>query len=782
MALVNGTNYDHIDLQAAAGGDVTRHKLQDTEGRAMLAPTEASSTASAAHLTGSYFILNGVLYQATADIASGGGIVTSGAGQNCEAVTGGLGGDVSELKRVLAPMAVGGMPGQVMTKNSLADGDEGWRTLFIDSNLSQWLYAQDKYINNSYELAELSGYNTYKIPVDPLDFVIVSWTGDDPLGTLNAQYRYTMEYSDGMRRDLGNESFRKNGKNEIFIIPNNAVALYLAFKETNTGNGFSIVKNSPRTYSPDLNYFDHFAMPVNHYTFAAVPLYFDRSNNYVLKDWQSSSYSVWWIKVKAGDTVAFTSLDSTIGLCGLYRDASGNGGVITELSHTFASDAVLNVIEKADTPNTVTIIPNAVKLRIDSGNVMGLETEIDEKLNPLDAQVDGLDARMDSIENTLYGTDVTYTSGDTSGYYKYNSSTDSISPASSSSFTCKKIPVADWMKSVAFTIKSVAGISGATTVFCAFTDASDEFISRAAVAVGTYNLLIPDNAGYIYLGFFGSTYVDEYTIEADSVVMMSDAEKWNIINLDTQVSSLDTQVSSLDTQVSSLDTQVSGLSAQVDSIETSLNGYDQKTAVAFGTSLTYRAQTTGGYLQYLPGLSGMTFDNQGIGSATILGDGGNLDILARIKAYSGYSEKNVCLLEGFVNDWYQNKTLGTWKDTAETTVCGCVRSALNYILSQNANLTVFLILDPYGRNYNNVNCSSSAVNGSGLTQFEYYEEIAKVAESLGIPVIKEYAESQISENTPQYFLDNIHPNAIGAQQSANYIWSKMKNYKPNAVA
>ena len=207
--------------------------------------------------------------------------------------------------------------------------------------------------------------------------------------------------------------------------------------------------------------------------------------------------------------------------------------------------------------------------------------------------------------------------------------------------------------------------------------------------------------------------------------------------------------------------------------------FDGLTGVAFGTSLTYRAQTTGGYLQYLPGLSGITFDNQGIGSSTIKGDGGGLDMLARIKSYSGYSGKKICLLEGFVNDWYGNNTLGTWKDTGETTVCGCVRSALNYMLSQNANLTVFLILDPYGRNYSSVDCSTTAVNGAGLTQFEYYEEIAKVAESLGIPVIKEYAGSQISENTPQYLLDNIHPNTLGAKQSANFIWSRMKQYYPN---
>ena len=40
MALVNGTNYDHIDLQAAAGGDTTRHMLQDTQARAQISDLE----------------------------------------------------------------------------------------------------------------------------------------------------------------------------------------------------------------------------------------------------------------------------------------------------------------------------------------------------------------------------------------------------------------------------------------------------------------------------------------------------------------------------------------------------------------------------------------------------------------------------------------------------------------------------------------------------------------------------------------------------------------------
>ena len=363
-----------------------------------------------------------------------------------------------------------------------------------------------------------------------------------------------------------------------------------------------------------------------------------------------------------------------------------------------------------------------------------VDTELStSSTNPVQNKV--ITAKINSIEDKFNATDIIYSTGDTSGYYKVSSG--AIAHSSSSTFTCQIVEVTDAMMSVSFEIKSVSGISG-NIIYCGFADANHGFISKVDVAVGRYNLDIPSTAKYIYLSFFGATYNSNYTVRINGIITKKDVDKLGLVN-----------------------------------------GFDGLSAVAFGTSLTYRAQTTGGYLQYLPDMSGMTIDNQGVGSSTILGNGGNLDMLAKIKAYTGYSDKQVCLLEGFINDWYGNYTLGTYTDTAETTVCGCVRSAINYMLSQNANLTIFLILDPYGRNYNSVDCSSSAVNGSGLTQYSFYEEVAMVGESLGIPVIKMYAESQISQNTPQYLLDNIHPNAAGAKQSANFIWSKIKQYYPN---
>ena len=102
MAIVNGANYDHSDIQSVVGGDTVRHMYQDTAGRAMLAPTEASSTASMAHVPGTdseYFVYNNKIYQATSPIAQGGTIVTSGSGANCKEAP--VGASLSELKSAL---------------------------------------------------------------------------------------------------------------------------------------------------------------------------------------------------------------------------------------------------------------------------------------------------------------------------------------------------------------------------------------------------------------------------------------------------------------------------------------------------------------------------------------------------------------------------------------------------------------------------------------------------------------------------------------------------------
>ena len=209
--------------------------------------------------------------------------------------------------------------------------------------------------------------------------------------------------------------------------------------------------------------------------------------------------------------------------------------------------------------------------------------------------------------------------------------------------------------------------------------------------------------------------------------------------------------------------------------------YVNKKGVAFGTSLSYRAISSYGYLDYLPALCGAEIDNQGLGSSTILPHTSTTNMLANIKAYDDFADKDFCLFEGFVNDWYYNASsdlLGTFKDDDETTVCGCIRSAINYIRTQKPYITMIAILDHVGQN-SGIDCSSTAENSGGLTQCEYYDTIAKVFDSLSIPVIPLYKMSQMNEYTPNYFVDNIHPSDLGAEHTAREIWYRMKDIPLN---
>lgn len=69
-----------------------------------IATTEASSTASAAHAKGSYLIYDGKLYQATADIAIGDTLATTGTGANIAQAPGGAMGEVASLKSATAAL------------------------------------------------------------------------------------------------------------------------------------------------------------------------------------------------------------------------------------------------------------------------------------------------------------------------------------------------------------------------------------------------------------------------------------------------------------------------------------------------------------------------------------------------------------------------------------------------------------------------------------------------------------------------------------------------------
>jgi len=678
-----------------------------------VAPTFDTSTA---YTAGQYMWYDGNLYRFTTDHAAGS---WNAAQVELAVVANDLAGDVSDLKSQI---------------NRLAGT--------IGSNaLEQYLYKKDTYFNASLVETKLTGYNTYKIPVDKIVFIFEKWTGEtSPVYNLGSTtYHYVCENSNGVvSRSLSGADWKisQSYKHIVFIIPNDCKYLYLTIY-ANVVPDISLLADYPYQGFTENDFNRNFVWTINDAT--AIHTHAYRSTNTI--EFLNGEYA-YWLPVKKGDQVKLATnsisgfsfvaefIDKTTGSVTRYGP-----GYETSLEPTFNNNGILIIMEDDTHSGNATFYPVSRFDTYDKQN---------ESIKSLEQDVEALERNVEVIENKLDAEPVNYTTGTVSGRYCKliaNSDTE-LEIKAGTNFSYSKIDVEEWMYEVDFSVLSVTGIAVSTSIFCGFADEDNLLISRNPVVVGQYRMPIPSNAKYIYLNFFGSAFCEGYAIKSDPFAKNS---------------------------------QIEQLQAEIDNLDA--NPFDGLSGVAFGTSLTYRAQTTGGYLQYLTDMIGITFDNQGIGSSYIYGN-----MLTAIKGYTGYAGKRVCLLEGFVNDWYYNKTLGTWRDTTETSVCGCVRSALNYMLSKNANLTIFLILDPYGRNYSNIDCSTTAINGAGLTQYEYYEEIAKVAESLGIPVIKEYAESQISENTPQYLVDNIHPTALGAKQSANCIWSVMRGHIPNAIS
>ena len=93
---------------------------------AAIASTQASTTASKKILEGEYFFLSGTLYIATAEIASGGTIVTSGSGANCK--TAKVADDVSNLKSAIDSTedhAIAAFPQETLENQRIASFTDG---------------------------------------------------------------------------------------------------------------------------------------------------------------------------------------------------------------------------------------------------------------------------------------------------------------------------------------------------------------------------------------------------------------------------------------------------------------------------------------------------------------------------------------------------------------------------------------------------------------------------------------------------------------------------------
>lgn len=222
------------------------------------------------------------------------------------------------------------------------------------------------------------------------------------------------------------------------------------------------------------------------------------------------------------------------------------------------------------------------------------------------------------------------------------------------------------------------------------------------------------------------------------------------------------------------------LQKQIDEInENTANPYLGMSCVAFGTSLTYRDL---GYRPYLATDLGIIIDNQGVGSAFWLTwQQDNSNILYNVQNYTGFADKDLCIIEGCTNDFGGNRALGTYKDTGTDTVCGCLYNMISHVYTENPDIQIFVILDHFGRVYGSSDSSPAKVNTEGKTQYDYYEECAKLCAFYGIPCIKTYEFCNVGPFGTEYLYDNIHLNALGGQQVAQAIAKAMLGFKPKIV-
>ena len=660
-----------------------------------IGPSEASSTASAAHAAGSYFIYNGKLYQATADIAIGDTITS---GTNCAQVPGGSMGEVSNIKSAID------YPEEITFEYTSGH--------YINTKAA--INVGDPYTSGSY-----TGKSTF-MPCSPEDEFTISaksgsvnnyspWFFCDESG--NILLKSSIAQCDGVvvtapigSAYIGITTDRQADRCYKGIMPSKRIEI-LDEKIAETVSGIeteikdardNVLKLSQFLYKEniyiDANGTEKFLNGYNTYKIPCV------EKDLIILDWTgnvpvNSSINYGLVMHIQNNDDSYTAVGNNVASLQYYINVNSGLLFIAGSSHKFLVVTVL--ANKAD---SIRFSINSPYKHIETGEFV-------------------------KNRNTIYKVE---DEGILTRFY-FGSTSIGVQ-----TIDCYCLPVNSG-DVVSFSAVPTGGYSS-----CANLRKSDGTVTAIARPNQSMIQTMPDD-GYLSIFIGTGTWITptvnpkkRIKIDAKSIENLTGAE------------------------------------------------YSGLNCVAFGTSLTYLASVGNGYINQLAKKSDMIIDNQGVGSSTILGDGGSLDMLAKIKSYTGYSGKRVCILEGFVNDWYGQKTLGTWTDNTETTVCGCVRSALNYMLTQNPTMTMFLILDHYGRSYNSLDCSST-VKRNNLTQYEYYSEIAKVAESLGVTVIREYALSGICELMPQYLTDNIHLTALGAEQSGNVIWEEMSKHPVCAV-
>lgn len=215
--------------------------------------------------------------------------------------------------------------------------------------------------------------------------------------------------------------------------------------------------------------------------------------------------------------------------------------------------------------------------------------------------------------------------------------------------------------------------------------------------------------------------------------------------------------------------------------------------LAIGTSLTSTAQ--GKWADPMVELSGLDLTNRAVPGAVM---GGHILYYAQNATELPTAE--LITIEGAVNDYAGAKPLGEVGDTVpyahsftspewhnggnddEGTFAGACYQVFQSVRENAPNAVVVVITDPVGQNIYSTGAyySRESRNSLGLSQMDYNRMIKDVAEYVGIPCIDVATLSNITQETPDYYVDHLHHTELGGRQFANTVWSRLR-FMPNKL-
>lgn len=161
--------------------------------------------------------------------------------------------------------------------------------------------------------------------------------------------------------------------------------------------------------------------------------------------------------------------------------------------------------------------------------------------------------------------------------------------------------------------------------------------------------------------------------------------------------------------------------------------------------------------------------NAGISGTSMTSTGAGDTSAMSARAASVDNTADLVTVFGGTNDWggVPAKPLGTFGDTANTTVYGAVETIINTILTNNPKVRLAFIT-PLQRNYTGgvasvlPGWSGNTQNASGYTLSDVADAIIKVCGKYGIPVLDLHRTAGITDlNKTQMLRDGLHPSVLG---------------------